>query len=65
MLVKAKARGFDGQVVREKGEVFEFKGKLGRWMEPYKAEAPKAEKPVEAKAPVAKGKKATGDQEVI
>lgn len=30
--VKAIARGFDGIQIREEGEVFEFSGKLGKWM---------------------------------
>lgn len=33
MKVKAIKRGFDGVAVREAGEVFEFSGKLGKWME--------------------------------
>ena len=31
--VKAIKRGFDGFVVREVGEEFEFEGEIGSWME--------------------------------
>ena len=34
MRVRAKARGYDGVAVREEGDVFDFSGKLGSWMEP-------------------------------
>lgn len=55
MKVVAIKRGFDGQVVREVGEVFDFEGELGSWMkhadmkksdekkQDLKAEKPKAD----------------------
>lgn len=54
MKVKAIARGFDGNVVREIGDVFEFEGKLGKWMEKVdgQEEEPKKKEP----APKEKGK---------
>jgi hypothetical protein len=62
MKVKAIKRGYDGQQIREPGDVFEFKGKLGKWMievddqgKPVKKEEPKAPKePKEHKEPKAK-----------
>jgi hypothetical protein len=71
MLVKATKRGFCGKQVREAGEVFEFEGKLGSWMEAVgvkapaapvlEAEAPKAEAP----APVKRRAKAVQAEESI
>lgn len=52
-MVRAIGRGFDGSRVREIGEVFEFKGVLGSWMEPIEAE-PAPAKPVKGKEPAPK-----------
>jgi hypothetical protein len=46
-LVRALAKGFCGRDVREPGEVFQYKGPLGSWME-------RVEGGVAAKAPVDK-----------
>jgi hypothetical protein len=46
-LVRALAKGFCGSDVREPGEVFQYKGPLGSWME-------KVDSGVAAKAPVEK-----------
>jgi hypothetical protein len=35
----ATARGYDNVKIREKGEVFEYKGKPGSWMKPYEGKA--------------------------
>jgi hypothetical protein len=44
-MYKAKAKGYDGVKIIEIGEVFEFSGKPGKWMEEVKPEAKKAEEP--------------------
>jgi hypothetical protein len=52
-LYKAIERGFDGIKVREVGEVFEFHGPKGKWME----KVDPAQEPQEVKsAPKLKGK---------
>lgn len=65
MKVKALKRGFDGVVIREAGEVFEFKGEVGDWIvavdedaKPSKAaKVEESDEEVEAHEPKAHGKK--------
>jgi len=33
---KALVKGYDGKQIRQPGEVFEFKGKPGKWMQEVK-----------------------------
>ena len=40
MKVRALRIGFDGSQRRRPGEVFEFNGPLGKWMEPVDPETP-------------------------
>lgn len=40
MKVRALRMGFDGRQRRRPGEVFEFAGKLGTWMEPVDTAVP-------------------------
>jgi hypothetical protein len=54
MKVKATERGFDGIKVREPGEVFDYEGKLGTWMEPIEEET--------AQEPAAKAEPKLGKQ---
>jgi hypothetical protein len=56
--VKAIKRGYDGVQVREVGEVFEFKGKLGSWMK----EASKGDEAFESKVEKKPGAQAKGPQ---
>lgn len=68
MLVKAKAKGFDGSTTRMPGDVFEFEGKLGSWMEEIKDEADAPAKGKSKAGHAAKSKptsKPTGDIDVI
>lgn len=59
--VKAVKRGFDGKRVREIGEVFEFEGKPGSWMELVEEKKPakpaKLDKVEEAVKPAKPAKK--------
>jgi hypothetical protein len=77
MLVKAIAQGFDGMALRQPGDVFEFKGKLGKWMKPHSddgeqedaeesgaPEAP-AKPKAKAKAKKAPAEKAVKDADVL
>lgn len=60
---KAIKRGYDGVKLREPGEVFEFSGKAGSWMEPLdKSAAPakKGEPKEKGGKAVASGAKAPG-----
>jgi len=41
MLVRAIKKGFCGKALRYEGDVFEFDGPLGTWMEEVEPEAPK------------------------
>lgn len=40
MKVRAIANGFDGRQRRRVGDVFEFDGPLGKWMEPVDPDTP-------------------------
>lgn len=55
MKVRALKKGYDGKQLREKGDVFDYEGKLGSWMEPLE-KAPK-EKKEQEQAPKEKAPK--------
>ena len=53
MKVRATAKGWDGARLRQEGDVFDYSGKLGSWME--EVEVPKKEaKPKKSKKAVSK-----------
>jgi hypothetical protein len=70
---KAIKRGFDGMKSREIGEIFDFAGQPGKWMElytgpesePVAASAKPAKKGGSAKLSVPESPGSTGDQLVI
>jgi hypothetical protein len=55
--VKAIQEGYDGIQIRKKGDIFDFEGPLGTWMEAVdKKEESKSDEDAESK-PSGKGKK--------
>lgn len=59
----ATKKGFAGRLI-EKGEVFEYEGKPGKWMKEYKKEVIEKSTQKE-KSSTKKGEKRANDKEVI